>query len=85
MWSRVTRAICSIGYDSNASGKCSNAAGRLAVGIGIGKSGMKCFYHHDQDAVGECKSCGKGLCPACAVDLGKGLACRQRCEDNVRG
>ncbi len=44
---------------------------------------MKCFMHHDQDAVGACKSCGKGLCPHCAVDLGKGLACRQRCEADV--
>ncbi len=44
---------------------------------------MKCFLHHDQDAVGACKSCGKGLCPHCAVDLGKGLACRQHCEAAV--
>ena len=41
---------------------------------------MKCYYHSDRDAVGTCKSCGKGLCPECAVDLGKGLACRDRCE-----
>ena len=45
---------------------------------------MKCFYHQDRDAVGSCKSCGKGLCPECAVDLGKGLACRSRCEDDAR-
>jgi len=24
------------------------------------------------------------LCPECAVDLGKGLACRSRCEDDAR-
>ncbi|MHB9110955.1 MAG: hypothetical protein ACYDCO_28190 [Armatimonadota bacterium] len=41
---------------------------------------MKCFYHQDHDAVGTCKSCGKCLCPECAVDLGKGLACKGRCE-----
>jgi hypothetical protein len=41
---------------------------------------MKCYYHRDHDAVGLCKSCEKGLCPECAVDLGKGLACRDRCE-----
>jgi len=46
---------------------------------------MKCFYHQQRDAVGSCKSCGKGLCPECAVDLGKGLACRGRCEEDVRG
>jgi hypothetical protein len=45
---------------------------------------VKCFYHHEQDAVGGCKSCGKGLCPECAVDLGKGLACSGRCEAQVR-
>jgi hypothetical protein len=45
---------------------------------------MKCFYHTGQDAVGTCKSCDKGLCPDCAVDLGKGLACRDRCEADVR-
>ncbi len=44
---------------------------------------MRCFYHQDREAVGACKSCGKGLCPECAVDLGKGLACRGRCEAEV--
>jgi hypothetical protein len=45
---------------------------------------MRCFYHHDREAVGSCKSCGKGLCPECAVDLTKGLACRGRCEADTR-
>jgi hypothetical protein len=45
---------------------------------------MSCFYHHDRSSVGGCKSCGKALCPECAVDLGKGLACRNYCEDDVR-
>lgn len=45
---------------------------------------MKCFYDPTQDAVGSCKSCGKGLSPDYAVDLGKGLACKNRCEDDVR-
>ena len=45
---------------------------------------MKCFYHRDTDAIGTCKSCGKGLCSDCAVDLSKGLACRERCEADVR-
>ncbi len=26
---------------------------------------MKCFNHTDRDAVGQCKSCGKGLCKDC--------------------
>ena len=45
---------------------------------------MRCFYHQDKDAVGICKFCGKGVCTECAVDLGKGLACRSRCEDSAR-
>lgn len=44
---------------------------------------MRCYYHEDREAVGSCKSCGKGLCRECAVDLTKGLACRGRCEDDV--
>lgn len=34
--------------------------------------------------MGLCKSCGKGLCRACAVDLGQGLACADSCEVDVR-
>jgi hypothetical protein len=45
---------------------------------------MSCFYHHDRDSVGGCKSCGKALCSECAVDLGKGLACRGHCEADVQ-
>lgn len=46
---------------------------------------MKCYYHHERDAVGSCKSCQRGLCPECAVDLTQGLACRARCEEDVAG
>ena len=45
---------------------------------------MRCFYHQDGEAVGTCKSCGKGVCVECAVDLGKGLACRGRCEGSAQ-
>ena len=44
---------------------------------------MDCFYHPGIAAVGTCKSCGKGICHACAADLGQGLACRERCEADV--
>ena len=44
---------------------------------------MKCFNHEERDAVGTCKSCGKGICRECAVDMGKGLACHDRCEKDV--
>jgi hypothetical protein len=45
---------------------------------------VRCFYHHDVDAVAVCKSCSRGLCPACAADVGSGVACRDRCETEVR-
>ena len=45
---------------------------------------MRCFYHEDREAVGTCKSCGKGLCRECAVDLTKGLACRRHCEADAQ-
>ena len=44
---------------------------------------MKCFYHHDRDAVGTCKSCQRGVCPECAVEFPHGLACKARCENDV--
>lgn len=44
---------------------------------------MRCFYHESSDAVGTCKSCGKGLCRACAVDMQHGLACKGHCESAV--
>ena len=28
---------------------------------------MRCFYHQDKEAVGTCKSCGKGVCAECAI------------------
>lgn len=44
---------------------------------------MKCFYHNNSDAVGICKNCNKGICVACAVEVGNGLACGGRCEAEV--
>lgn len=44
---------------------------------------MRCFYHREVEAVGTCKSCGRGLCPDCAAEVGAGLACRSRCEGEV--
>jgi hypothetical protein len=45
---------------------------------------MHCFYHQDKEAVCSCKSCGRGLCPDCAIDIGRGLACRGQCEEHAR-
>ena len=44
---------------------------------------MKCFYHPNVDAVGLCKHCQRGLCPACGVERDGGLACRDRHEKEV--
>lgn len=44
---------------------------------------MKCYNHHNVDAVGLCKNCGKGLCPTCLVDVNPGLACKDTCVSIV--
>ena len=46
---------------------------------------LRCYVHSDAEAVGLCKSCFKALCGGCAVDVGGGLACREVCEDEVKG
>jgi hypothetical protein len=43
---------------------------------------MKCFYS-GADAVGICKSCGRGLSLPFAREFPKGLACGNRCEADV--
>ena len=45
---------------------------------------MKCFYHRDKDAIGICKSCSRALCQECAAEFPKGIACKGRCEEDVR-
>ena len=38
---------------------------------------MKCYYHHDRDAFGVCRICGKGLCLECMSDKkGHGIYCK---------
>lgn len=44
---------------------------------------MLCFNHPEKEAVGICKSCQRGLCAECATDLGHGLACKDKHEDQV--
>lgn len=44
---------------------------------------MRWSCHQDREVVGSSKSCGKGLCPECAVDLLKALACRGPCEEDT--
>ena len=46
---------------------------------------MKCFNHADRDAVGICKSCGKGICHECLVEIPDAIACKtERCERRSR-
>jgi hypothetical protein len=48
-----------------------------------GGRGVQCFTHQDQTAVGVCRTCGRGLCPACTAEVEGGLACAGRCEGDV--
>lgn len=45
---------------------------------------MKCFNHHTDDAVGLCARCSRALCPSCATAVNGVLACKGRCEDDLR-
>lgn len=37
---------------------------------------MKCYNHHDRDAFGICKSCGKGLCLECLQEENGTVFCK---------
>lgn len=45
---------------------------------------MKCYQHHNHDAIGICKTCGKALCPDCAVDQKFALTCKGACEEQAK-
>jgi hypothetical protein len=45
---------------------------------------MKCFNHPENEAVGSCKHCFRGVCAQCARDSGVGLACSETCESQVK-
>jgi len=44
---------------------------------------MNCFNHHERQAIGVCKACGKGLCPDCLVEVANSIACKNNCEKRV--
>lgn len=44
---------------------------------------MNCFNHSNINSIGLCKACNKGLCHECAVDLGHGIACKNKHEKDV--
>lgn len=35
-------------------------------------------------AIAICKNCSRGLCTLCAVEVGNGIACREKCENDVK-
>jgi hypothetical protein len=45
---------------------------------------MKCYYHTSTDAVAICKNCSRGVCQECAVDVVNGIACKDKCESEVK-
>ena len=45
---------------------------------------MRCYFHHDQEAVGLCRVCARGICPDCLMELATGLVCRGRCEERAK-
>ncbi len=44
---------------------------------------MNCFTHPETAAVGICKACCKGLCPACAVEMDGAISCGGECETYI--
>lgn len=49
----------------------------------IGGFVMKCFNHSEKEAIAICKNCNKGLCRECAVEVDNGIACKDKCEEEV--
>lgn len=46
---------------------------------------MKCYNHHDRDAFGICKVCGKGLCLECLKEDKGVIICNNAvCSDKYR-
>lgn len=45
---------------------------------------MKCFNHIHLDAVGICKSCFKGICPECVIEVEGNVSCKGRCEEKIK-
>lgn len=47
---------------------------------------MKCFNHHDRDAFGTCKTCGKGLCLDCMKEVSGMIVCKDnpKCAETAK-
>ena len=44
---------------------------------------VKCYAHPEKEAVGVCRECGKGICEACAVEVGDKLYCKACIREEV--
>jgi hypothetical protein len=45
---------------------------------------MRCHRHPEVEAIGVCLACLRGVCAECGAEVGRALACRARCEVDVR-
>lgn len=46
---------------------------------------MKCYIHHDSEAVGLCKNCKKGICPECLTEVdNNGIVCKGNCAEVMK-
>lgn len=45
---------------------------------------MHCYRHAPAEALGICRSCGRGVCAQCVREVGLSLACSLECEERVR-
>lgn len=45
---------------------------------------MRCYEHREQEALGTCNHCSRGLCAECLTEVGVKIACRTRCAESVR-
>lgn len=45
---------------------------------------MKCYHHHEKDAVGSCKHCFKAGCPDCLTEVHQQLSCHNKyCKQEI--
>lgn len=42
---------------------------------------MRCYLHHQKEAVGICSVCGKGVCEDCAVSVSGVIYCRKDADE----
>ena len=49
----------------------------------IKESQVKCFNHHESDALGVCKHCQKGICSKCVTLVDNSMSCKGACEKEV--